>query len=170
VCSRIAPLAIAATIAFVGTALASSAASRSVRACATSGLVVWVNTQPGGAAAGSFYYTLEFTNLSGRTCTLRGYPGMSAIDLRGRQLGRPAGRLPTTRLRTITLRPGASATAVLRIADVYNYAAGACRPTRAAGLRVYPPNQTRAKTAPFPFLACTKATPTYLDVAGVRHA
>jgi hypothetical protein len=28
----------------------------------------------GGGAAGSIYYTLEFTNLSGQACTLHGSP------------------------------------------------------------------------------------------------
>ena len=166
----IAPAAVLATIALGGTALASSGAQRSTPACATSELVVWLNTASGGAAAGSSYYKLEFTNLSGRACTLRGYPGVSAVDLRGRQLGRAAGRDPMTPLRTITLAPRASATAVLRIEDVLNYPAARCNRTNAAGLRVYPPNQTGAKTVPFPFLACSKAAPTYLFVARVRRA
>src|SRR3981081_1433210 len=59
--------------------------------CATSGLVVWLNAPPVNPSAGGAYYYLEFTNLSGRTCTLRGYPGVSAISLDGRQLGSPAG-------------------------------------------------------------------------------
>jgi hypothetical protein len=41
-------------------------------------------------AAGSIYYHLEFTNLSGRACTLVGYPGVSAINLSGHQLGSAA--------------------------------------------------------------------------------
>ncbi|MDQ6778933.1 MAG: DUF4232 domain-containing protein, partial [Actinomycetota bacterium] len=50
--------------------------------CATSGLVVWLNTQ-GNGAAGSIFYALELTNLSGQTCTLNGYAGVSAVDLAG---------------------------------------------------------------------------------------
>jgi len=44
----------------------------------------------GDGAAGSVYYTLQFTNLSGHACTLRGYPGVSAVSLSGHQLGAPA--------------------------------------------------------------------------------
>ena len=34
----------------------------------------------GNGAAGTIYYPLEFTNLSGRTCSLYGFPGVSVID------------------------------------------------------------------------------------------
>jgi hypothetical protein len=161
-----APLALCILLAFAG---ASSAATQAP-ACATSHLVVWLNTESGGAAAGSTYVNLEFTNLSQRTCTLRGYPGVSAIDLGGRQVGAAAGRSPTRPVRTITLKAGASALAVLQIADVYNYPAATCHRTMAAGLRVYPPNQTQARTVPFPFLACSRTGPTYLHVAPVQRA
>jgi len=149
---------------------ASPAAPQSSNICATQGIVVWLNTQSGGAAAGSTYYTLEFTNLSGRACTLHGYPGVSAVDLRGRRLGSAAGRNPTHRPRTITLAPGASATALLRIADAYNYPAATCQRMNAAGLRVDLPDQAEAKTVPFPFLACSRPGPTYLSIAPVQHA
>jgi Domain of unknown function (DUF4232) len=38
--------------------------------------VVWLNTQA-DHAAGSSYYELEFTNLSGHACALQGFPGVS---------------------------------------------------------------------------------------------
>ena len=60
-------------------------------ACATRTLVVWLDTN-GDAAAGSVHYELEFTNLSTRSCVLRGYPGVSAVDVAGRRLGAAAGR------------------------------------------------------------------------------
>ena len=69
--------------------LAAPAAQAGTPRCATSGLVVWMDTQ-GDGAAGSVYYTLQFTNLSGHACTLRGYPGVSAVSLSGHQLGAPA--------------------------------------------------------------------------------
>jgi hypothetical protein len=59
--------------------------------CKTSGLVVWLDTQ-GDAAAGSVFYKLKFTNQSGSTCVLRGYPGVSAVNLKSHQLGRAASR------------------------------------------------------------------------------
>ena len=69
--------------------------------CKTSGLVVWIDTR-GDAAAGSVYYTLKFTNQSGQTCALVGYPGVSAVDLRGQRLGSAASRSPAG-ARTVTL-------------------------------------------------------------------
>jgi hypothetical protein len=121
--------------------------------CATSGLVIWLNDEVGGGTAGAIYYKLELTNLSGRTCTLGGYPGVSAVDLRGRQIGAGAGREPGQRPRTLTLPNGGTAAAALRVTDVG--ALPACRPVTAAGLRVYPPGQRDSKVVPFPFQACS---------------
>ena len=59
--------------------------------CAMSGLVAWIDTQ-GNGAAGSVSYNLGLTNLSGRTCTLSGYPRVAGVDLDGRQLGSGSGR------------------------------------------------------------------------------
>jgi hypothetical protein len=136
--------------------------------CASSGLVIWLDTN-GNGAAGSTFYSLELTNLSGRTCTLAGYPGVSAVNLRGRQLGSSAKRDTSRRPRTITLAAGASAIATLRIVDAGNFSASACRPVTAAGLRVFPPNQTASKVVPFPFGACSRTGPGYLSVQAVRH-
>lgn len=72
--------------------------------CTTAGLVMWLNPE-GSGTAGSFYYKLEFVNLSGRTCTLAGYPGVSAVSLSGRQIGASAKREVTGRPRTVMLPP-----------------------------------------------------------------
>jgi hypothetical protein len=158
------------TLTAVVAGTASPAASRASSTCASSGVVVWLNNQAGGAAAGSTYYKLEFTNLTGRTCTLRGYARVFAVGLRGRQLGSAARRNPANPVRTITLAPGASATALLQIADAYNYPAATCRRRTAAALRVVLPDQTQAKTVPFPFLACSRTGPSFLGIAAVQHA
>ena len=150
-------------------ALLIAPASAAPPRCATSGLVVWLDTQ-GNGAAGSVYYELMLTNLSGHACTLAGYPGVSAVDLTGRRLGSPASRNAAHTSRTVTLANGASAKAVLRIVDVANYPASRCRPVTAAGLRVYPPNQAAAKVVPFPFRACSRSGPVYLTVEAVQRA
>jgi len=137
--------------------------------CRTAGLVVWLDTR-GDGAAGSVYYRLGLTNLSGHACTLAGYPGVSAVDLRGRQLGSVASRNPAKPKRVLTLARGATAVSVLQIAQALNYPRSVCRPTTAAGLRVYPPNQTVAKLVPFPFLACARRGPTYLTTQVVQKA
>ena len=70
---------------------ATPSAAAAAPACTTSNLDVWLNTM-GNGAAGSSYYNLNFTNLSAHSCTLYGYPGISAITQTGIQLGSSAGR------------------------------------------------------------------------------
>jgi len=133
--------------------------------CRTSGLVAWLDDEPGGGTAGSIYYKLELTNLSGHACTLRGYPGVSAVDLRGRELAGGAAHETLHAPRLVTLSQGQSAGAVLRILDAG--AISGCRPQTAAGLRVYPPGQSAAKVVPFPFEACSRAGQSNLAVGAV---
>ena len=129
--------------------------------CPTTGLVVWMNNEQG--TAGTFYSDLNFTNLSGHACTLRGHPGVSAVNLGGGQLGRPAA-WPSATLRTVTLANGATATAQLDIGDAGAY----CQPVTAAGLRVYPPNQRVAKIVPIPVGACPHAGPVWMHLEPVQ--
>ena len=90
-----------------------SGARTSTPACATSGLDVWLNTN-GTGATGHVIYQLKFTNLSGSTCTLFGYPGVSAVTLTGTQLGNAASRNGATP-HTVTLANGASTYALVDI-------------------------------------------------------
>jgi hypothetical protein len=131
-------------------------------------LVVWLATNDGGAAAGSVFYNLNFTNLSGHPCTLAGYPGVSAVDLGRRPLGSAAGRNPHQPSRVVTLRPGDTASAVLQISQAANFPSGACHRVTAAGLRVYPPDAFKSKIVPIPFPACSRTGPVYLHVERVR--
>ena len=152
--------ALAAAASAVGAAPAATPA-----ACKTAGLVVWVDTN-GNAAAGSIYVTLKFTNQSGRTCSLAGYPGVSALDLRGHTLGSPGSRSPST-THVVSLLNGGTASAVLRIVEAGNFPPATCRRTAGAALRVYPPNQTASKVVPLPFEACARSGPVYLNVKAV---
>jgi hypothetical protein len=135
-------------------------------ACATSGLDIWLNTQ-GSGAAGTIYYNLKFTNLSGSTCTLFGYPGVSATNLTGTQLGSAAVRIGATP-QTVTLANGATATALVGIVEGGIFPPAQCGPVTAAGLRVYPPGQTHSARVPFPFAACSKTGPQYLKIMPVH--
>ena len=140
-------------------------AARRAAGCETSQLVVWLDTR-GDAAAGSAYYHLRFTNLSAHACTLVGYPGVSAVDLAGHQLGSAASRNPS-RKRVVTLARGGTVAAVLRIVTAANFPNATCRRVTAAGLRVYPPNERVSKVVPFPFQACSRRGPVFLSVATV---
>jgi len=130
-------------------------------ACTTSGLDVWLDTQ-GIGTAGTTYFNLEFTNLSGGTCTLFGFPGVSATDLNGNQLGSAAVRSGTPQ--SVTLANGATTIAVLGIRDAGAFSQSQCGLVTAAGLRVFPPNQTQSRRIPFPFPACSKTGPQYLEI------
>jgi Protein of unknown function (DUF4232) len=135
-------------------------------ACQTPGLVVWLDTN-GNGTAGSVFYNLKVTNLSGHACTLNGFPFIRAISIGGQVLGRPAA-FGSGVPHTVTISRGGTATAQLQIIDVGVYPASACHRVTAAGLRVYPPNQTRAKDVPFPFAACASHGPVVLRVGPVR--
>ena len=67
------------------------------------------------------------------------------------------------RYATITLAPGATAEAPLRVADVGVFDASACRPAAAAGLRVYPPGSQSALFIRHALRAC-RGTQEVLDV------
>ncbi len=143
----------AASLAATGFPAAGTAAS--TPACSTAGLVAWISYDQG--AAGTFYYSLNFTNLSGHACTLRGHPGVSAVGLSSAQVGARAswGNPGNAKLRTVKLGDGATATAMLAITDVGVFPATVCHQVMAAGLRVYPPGQSASKVIPYPFSACS---------------
>jgi hypothetical protein len=110
-------------------------------ACATSGLKVTLGVSQG--YAGGVYETIVFTDTSGATCTLYGYPGVSLVTAPPyQQIGLAAKRSGTAPVKLIVLTPGASANAQLQVVDALNFGAATCSPTQAAFLRVYPPNQT----------------------------
>lgn len=149
---------------------AAPAAAARPPSCATSGLVVWVN----GANAGTYhmYYTLNFTNLSGHACTLRGTPGVSAVNLSGQQLGRPADGNYSGHAPAVRLANGATAQAQLSMADISANGGNPplrCRTVTAAGLRVYPPGQFTSKVIPMPFSACSSRTgPVWMSAQPVQ--
>ena len=159
-----AALAPAAALASPGPQAGSAQAA--APSCATSGLDVWLDTQ-GKAALGTTYYNLEFTNLSGSSCTLGGYPAIAAVTLTGTPLGNgsvPSGGTP----HTVTLANGATAHARLGITETANFPPAQCHPVTAAGLRVHPPGQAKSKVVPFPFAACSKSGPIYLTTGPVQ--
>jgi uncharacterized protein DUF4232 len=132
-------------------------------ACATSRLRVWLGV-PGESAAGTTAYQLELSNISGRTCTLFGFPGVSAVGLGGRQLGTPAARDHADPTRLVTLGRGATAHVFLLITDPGFFPPTACHPAGAIGLKVFPPNNRIATVVFFSFRACAKTGPVFLRV------
>jgi hypothetical protein len=163
-----AAIACAAALIPVATLAATAAPATpaaSTPGCATAGLVIWFSPQIGGGYAGGYYYNLNFTNLSGHACMLHGYPGVSAVNLSGQQLGSPASWGPRTKS-VVRLASGATATAQLQVADAGNYG---CTDT-AAGLRVYPPNQFTSKVVPYPLGACARTGPVWMHAGPVKKS
>ena len=165
-----------AAILLPAVALASSAGSGSAATgtrsqaaahppCARSWLTSWMGVGGGDAAAGSSYYQLEISNVNGPTCTLYGFPGVSALGSGGKQLGSAAGRESGQEKLTVTLGHYQTAHVVLQIADVANFPAASCHPATADTLRVYAPGNYSAMRFPFSFRACARKGPVYMHVS-----
>ncbi|GGN57934.1 lipoprotein [Streptomyces albiflavescens] len=118
-----------------GSASASSGSSSTGTRCHTSELRASVgNNDPG---AGQENFPVVLTNGSGRTCTLRGYPGAAFIDASGKQLG-PDPRRSSGTPSTVTLAPGQSAWAGLTFSNPEISGARTATPT---SLLVTPPDE-----------------------------
>lgn len=144
-----------------------SAAPAAVRECTSAQLAVWVSPDFGSGAAGSIFYPLDFTNMSNSTCFLVAYPGVSAVNANGKQLGSPAQRDPGVPRKIVDIAPGATAHAVLRYVDVQVDPGPGCRQATSAFLKVFPPDQTGARLAFFNVPACTVKGRTYLFISRI---
>ena len=117
----------------------------------------------GQGYAGGVYEVIDFTNTSGSTCTLYGYPGVSLVSGPPYvQIGLAAKRqaTATTPVKLITLAPGDVANALLQIVDALNYPTATCSPAAATDLQVYPPGQTAAVYLPNQSEACAEPVQT----------
>jgi Protein of unknown function (DUF4232) len=122
-----------------------AASAAAAPACTTT--INWIGL-PGDGYAGGQVVQLEFSNTGTVTCTLYGHPGVAQMDA-GRQVGRPATWTGTPA--TVTLKPGATAHAVLTVHD-----AGAlcATPQTSTYLNVIAPGQRTAFLDPFQSRAC----------------
>jgi Protein of unknown function (DUF4232) len=138
----------AVSVAALGCGIAIPAATASVAAkpaCKTT--VNWIGL-PGNGYAGGQEVQLEFSNTGTVTCTLYGHPGVAQMNA-GRQVGLPATWTGTPA--TVTLKPGATAHAVLNVTD----AGAICsKPRTATYLNVIAPGLKTAWPDPFQSLAC----------------
>jgi Protein of unknown function (DUF4232) len=147
---------------------APAAPSAAVPRCTAADLAVWVNEEAVNGAAGTAYYPLEFTNTSGHACATGGYPGVSATDASGHQLGDAAARDPVYPSRMVVIPAGGTAHALLGYGDVEVSTSG-CKPRAAAQLKVYPPNSFTAIKTFFDLPACTVGgSHVYLRIAVIQ--
>jgi hypothetical protein len=122
--------------------------------CSAGQLSAAIETEPGGGAAGSVYRTLVVTNTGDKSCTLAGYPGVSYVDAKGKQVGAPADRDPDAITVTVTVAPGGTASAQLRQTNAQNYGEK-CGLTDVAGVKVYPPNRKDSLIAEQETVGCS---------------
>ena len=188
-----------AIAAFVGTAVLAIALTRaparsdaslsygiSGPACPTSGLEAWLglgaasaarpgSADPPGAYPGhETYYTLEFTNVSNRTCSLFGYPEVSAYRDSpvaggpiGGRIGGTAIRDTSVRPKPVMLEPGATAHAVLRVAGDTEPAG--CTEVTAQELRITLPRQARPSFVAAHIPVCSQRGHATLTVQAIQE-
>jgi hypothetical protein len=108
--------------------------------------------------AGSIYQVIDFTNISNVSCTLYGYPGISfaSTGSSGGQIGLAAKENPTPPRELVTLAPGATANALLRIVAAGNFPPATCGMVTAHWLVIYPPNQTTPVYLKYTSATCSK--------------
>ena len=150
--------------------------------CATSGLEAWLGLAetPGSTSVtgighrlepGGTYYTLEFTNVSARACSLYGYPEVSAYvggQVGGTQIGSAAGDDTSVRPRPVTLAPGQTAHSVLRVTSTETFQPTLCAQVTAPELRVRLPDQVRPAFVPIHLSACSKKGQEFLSVQAIQ--
>jgi hypothetical protein len=143
---RLAAAAAVATVAIgvpVGALAASAPHTPAVGQCNNGNTLAWF-ADNGDGTAGAIFYPVEFTNIGHSSCTLFGYPGVSAVNSKGKQIG-PAAKRLTAAKHTITLKPGQTASAQLGILPP-GFVSG-CKAATAAGFRIFPPNETGGQVA-----------------------
>jgi uncharacterized cupredoxin-like copper-binding protein len=138
-------LAVAAILLPTAALAASGSAARAAHpaaTCAAASTRVWYG-EPVGVAAGHSYVEFQLSNTGRSTCAFFGYPGVSALNSNGTEVGKPA-RHAGAKI-TVTLAPGATAHFVLTITDPTIICA---HPVHATQIRVFPPGQFHAQKLP----------------------
>ncbi|MCS5495268.1 DUF4232 domain-containing protein [Curtobacterium flaccumfaciens] len=133
--------------------------------CAVSSLAGRIEAGSGGAA-GSVIVHLVLENTGSTTCTVQGWPGVSFVGGgTGKQIGAAAIAEKSSPHPTVTLAPGKTAVAPLKIVRAENYSAGDCSPKTPDGFRVYPPGSKQSLfVKDTDYQACASADASLLSV------
>ena len=143
----------AGSLTWAATSASAATAAAVIPKCSAGQLDVWVSPNSGNGAAGTIFYHLDFTNVSGSTCHLYAYPGVSAVNSAGKQLGAPARRNANVPVKYINIAPNGTAHAVVGYVDAQ--VGSGCPKATATFLKVYPPDDTSSRLAWFPVPVCT---------------
>jgi hypothetical protein len=136
--------------------------------CLTSALRASLGTAQG--TAGSAYQVIILANVSGKTCALYGYPGVSFVSgVGGSQIGKDAARDRTTAPKVVTLAPGHSGSFALRVVDAAALPAASCDPVTANWLKIFPPENTAALYVGYTAHACASKTASILTTRAVTE-
>jgi hypothetical protein len=120
-------------------------------------------------AAGSVYQNIDFTNTGSSACTMFGYPGVAiGTGTPFTQVGAAATRSTTASPSLVTLAPGKTANALLRVVQALNFPQATCTPTPTSDLQVFPPNQTAAIELSFKSTGCASKSVNILTIGVVQ--
>ena len=120
-------------------------------------------------AAGSVYQNIDLTNTGSTGCTLYGYPGVSlGTGMPFAQVGAAAARSTTAAPAIVTLAPGQTANALLRITQALNYPTARCAPTKTTYLQIFPPSETTAIYLSFKSTGCTSNSVKLLTIGAMQ--
>jgi hypothetical protein len=154
-----------ASAAYAASSSPAADAAPAVSACAGTSIGARVAVGQRSEASGTTYYPLDFTKTGRYSCSLSGYPVVSAISRTGVRLGSPAGRGLLTVAPRVVLAPGATAHTTLAYHSRLVSTGGGCGPVETAvELRIYLAGEQRATYAAFGFRACSHAGPVYLTI------
>jgi Protein of unknown function (DUF4232) len=145
------------TAALASSATAGAPSRPAAAACISTHTRVWYGV-PGDGATGHIFFQLQFSNIGHSTCSFFGYPGVSAVDIHGHQVGLSASH-SGTRL-NVTLAPGGTAHVVLEVTQAGFVCA---HPVKTALLKVFPPGQTHAQLVSFASAGCPGKSLLHVD-------
>jgi len=112
---------------------------------------------------------IDFTNTGSASCTLDGYPGVSiGTGTPFSQVGAAATRSTAASPTVVSLSPGQTANALLRVVQAVNYPSATCSPTATTSLQIYPPNQPTAIYLPYKSTGCTSKSVNILTIGVVQ--
>lgn len=135
--------------------------------CTTQALRATVVNAEG--AAGSVYQNIDFTNTGPASCTLYGYPGVSlGSGTPFTQIGTAATRSTAAPAAVVTLAPGQTGNALLRVTQAQNYPSATCTPKTTTYLQIYPPGQTTAIYLAFKSTGCAAKAVNLLTIGVVQ--
>lgn len=122
-----------------------------VRMCAHEDLGVRVT--PDGGAAGHAISRIDFINVSGSPCYLKGFAGVAYLD-GGNEVGRGPSRAPGSAMHRVRLAPNGHAYSFLDQPNYQNYPASECDPAKVTSIRVWVPLSDESRIVPFSSTVC----------------